>query len=556
MTDRGFDILIENGLVVDGTGNPGYQASVGVRDGVVQIVRGDSSGLPATERIDATGKIVAPGFIDIHSHSDLVLLRDPLLEMKVRQGVTTEVIGVDGLSYAPFAQPADLAAFTEQNGGIAGLPDAPLTWRTIGEQLEAYHGRTAVNVATFVGNTPLRINALGWGDAPADRTAIARMRAMLREAMYDGAFGLSTGLDYPPGSHASTDELVALATESARCGGIYHTHVRYGLGDTYLDPFAEAIDITTRAGSPLQVTHFSRSSRATHPGGAQRMLGLLERARDDGLDVTFDTYTYEWGGTRLSRLLPLWSHLGGPAELRARLDDPATRARIAEEVEASTATRQYVTSRPYADLRLGNLTCEAHRQFEGRFLSEVVATLDRPLGQVLCELVRENPAATFTRPSPHAMTLWKFVCHPLGMIASDSVFVGSAPSPRAYGCFSRVLADFVREEQLLSLPEAVRKMTSFPAQRLGLTDRGLLRDGQVADIVVFDLARTAAPASFERPRELAVGMEHVLVGGRPVLRNGVMTGATPGQALRGPAWGGNPGSVYLPPLAAPVATTD
>jgi N-acyl-D-amino-acid deacylase len=552
MTDRGFDVLIENGLVVDGAGNPGYHANIAVRDGVIQIVRGDSSDLPATERIDATDKVVAPGFIDIHSHSDLVLLHDPMLEMKIRQGVTTEVIGVDGLSYAPFTHQADLAAFTEQNGGIAGLPDSALPWRSIGEQLEAYHGQTTVNVASFVGNTPLRINALGWDDDLADQTAIADMRAMLREAMYDGAFGLSTGLDYPPGSHATTEEVIALAAESARHGGVYHTHVRYGLGDTYLDPFAEAIDIAARASSPLQVTHFSRSSRATHPGGAQRMLGLLEQARDDGLDVTFDTYTYEWGGTRLSRLLPSWTQLGGPEALRARLADPATQALIADEIVASSATRQYVASRPFSDLRLGNLTAEAHQQFEGWFLSEVVASLDRPLGQVVCELVRENSAATFTRPSPHAMTLWKFVCHPLAMIASDSVFIGTAPSPRAYGCFSRVLAEFVREEQLLSLPEAVRKMTSFPAQRLGLTDRGLLRDGQVADIVVFDLAQTAAPASFERPREFAVGMEHVLVAGRPVLSNGVMTGATPGQALRGPAWGRNPGSAYLTPLSASV----
>jgi len=545
MTDRGFDVLIENGLVVDGTGNPGYHANVGVCDGLIRIVRGHTGDIPAAERIDATGKVVAPGFIDIHSHSDLVLLHDPMLEMKIRQGVTTEVIGVDGLSYAPFADAADLHAFTQQNGGIAGLPPAALSWRTVGEQLEAYDGRTTVNVATLVGNTPLRINALGWGAEPADQRAIAEMRAMLREAMYDGAFGLSTGLDYPPGSHASTDEVVALAAESARHGGIYHTHVRYGLGDGYLDPFKEAIEIASRAKSPLQVTHFSRSSRETHPGGAHRLLDLLDRAHDDGVDVTFDTYPYEWGGTRLSRLLPVWTQMGGPEALRARLSEPATRARIAEEIAASSGAAQYVASRPFSDLRLGNLTAGPHQQFEGRFLSEVVVSLDRPLGQVVCDLVRDNPAATFTRPSPHAMSLWKFVCHPLGMIASDSVFIGSAPSPRVYGCFSRVLAEFVREERLLSLPEAVRKMTSLPAQRLGLTDRGILRDGQVADVVVFDLELTAAPASFERPREFAVGMEHVLVCGRPVLSNGVMTGATPGQALRGPACGSNPGSAFL-----------
>ncbi|MGH7754179.1 MAG: N-acyl-D-amino-acid deacylase family protein, partial [Gemmatimonadales bacterium] len=390
-------------------------------------------------------------------------------------------------------------------------------------------------------------------DTPADTAPIARMRSMLAEAMYDGAFGLSTGLDYPPGSHASTDEVVALAAESARHGGIYHTHVRYDRGDTYLDPFREAIDIAVRSGSPLQVTHFSRSARATHPGGALRMLDLLQRSYDNGVDVTFDTYTYEWGGTRLSRLLPAWTQTGGPQALRTRLADPATRARIADEIVAGAAVRLYAASRPFSDLRLGNLTAEAHQCFEGRFLSEVVVSMDRPLGEVVCELVRHNPAATFTRPSPHAMTLWKFVCHPLGMIASDSVFIGNAPSPRAYGCFTRVLAEFVREERLLSLAEAVRKMTSLPAQRLGLADRGLLRDGQVADIVVFDLAQTAAPASFERPRELAEGMQHVLIGGVAVLKDGVMTGATPGKALRGPAWGTNAASAFLASAAAAPA---
>ncbi|WP_432970647.1 N-acyl-D-amino-acid deacylase family protein [Dactylosporangium sp. CA-233914] len=546
------DFLIEHGLVIDGGGNPGFHASVAVRDGVVEILRGDTSEVSARERIDATGKIVAPGFIDIHSHSDLVLLQDRHLEMKVRQGVTTEVIGVDGLSYAPFSDPADLAAFARQNAGIAGLPGEALPWRTLGEQLEAYEGRTTVNVASYVGNTPVRINALGWGDAPADRPALVAMRAMVREAMYDGAFGLSTGLDYPPGSHATTDEVVTLAAESAKLGGSYHTHVRYGLGDTYLDPFAEAIDIARRAASPLQVTHFSRNARATHPGGAQRMLDLLTDANESGVDVTFDIYTYEWGGTRLSRLLPIWAQVDGPDAMAARLTDQDAMTRIADEIEDSAAARQYVANAPFSDLRLGNLTDAEHRHFEGRFLSEVVVTLDAPLGRVLCTLVRANPAATFTRPSPHAMTLWKFVCHPLGMIASDSIFIGAAPSPRAYGCFTRVLSEFVREEQLLSLPEAVRKMTSLPAQRLGLSDRGLLRTGQVADIVVFDLGLSAAPASFERPREFAHGVEHVFVYGQPVLRDGMMTGRTPGRALRGPAYGRNPSSAFIAPLPSPA----
>lgn len=545
MTSREFDVLIEHGLVIDGSGNPGYHAAVGVTADRIIVIRGDTTEIPALKRIDAAGKIVAPGFIDIHSHSDLVLLAEPTLDMKIRQGVTTEIIGVDGLSYAPFADPKDLATFTEQNGGIAGLPAEQLGWRTIGEQLECYERRTAVNVGCLVGNTPLRVDTIGWEDGPADAAALSRMTALLREAMHDGAFGLSTGLDYPPGAHATTDEIVALARESARLGGIYHTHVRYGLGDTYLDPFREAIDIARDSGSPLQVTHFSRSARDSRARGAQAMLELLESARDEGLDVTFDTYTYEWGGTRLSRLLPIWAQVGGPKAMRRRLADPASRARIEQEIADGPAARQYVASRAFADLRLGNLDADAH--YEGRYLSEVVTDLGRPLGQVVCHLVTRNPAATFTRPSPHAMTLWKFVCHPLGMIASDSVFIGSGPSPRAYGCFTRVLAEFVREERLLSLPEAIRKMTSFPARRLGLSDRGLIQDGLVADLVVFDLDTVAAPASFEQPRLLAEGVEHVLVSGQPVVTCGQVTGLTPGRALRGPA--GTHGSAP-PPVPA------
>lgn len=530
-----YDVLIHSGTVVDGAGNPGFRAAVGVQGDQVFILRGDVSGVAAHRRIDASGRYVTPGFIDGHSHSDLVMLSDPTLEMKVRQGVTTEVIGVDGLSYAPFSQQSDLDDFVEQNAGIAGQPEDPLDWRSVADQLNAHDGRCAVNVATFVGNTALRVNAVGWEDDVADRKALDAMRGMLREAMEDGALGLSTGLDYPPGSHASTDELVFLAAEAARLGGIYHSHVRYSLGDTYLDPFREALEIGRRADVPIHITHLSRSARATYTGGAQRMLELLEDATREGLEATFDTYTYEWGGTRLSRLLPTWVQVGGPRALRRRLLDPETRERLRDEITNSAAVRQYVASRPFSDLRLGNLTATQHEMHEGRFLSEVVTERDESLPDVMCDLVLANPGATFTRPSPHAMTLWKFVCHPLGFIASDAVLIGRSPSPRAYGCFSRVLAEFVREERLLTLPEAVRKMTSFPAQRLGLDDRGLLRDGYRADLVVFDLDSVEAPASFERPREHSAGVTDVLVNGVPVLLDGVTTGATPGRGLRGPA---------------------
>lgn len=528
----GFDVLIVGGEIVDGTGNPSYRAAIGVRDGRISILRGDVSGIPAAELIDASGQVVAPGFIDAHSHSDIWLFDDPLLESKVRQGVTTEVIGVDGLSYAPFRQRADRDAFMLQNGGIAGIADELPEWSGIGEQLAAYDGRTAVNVATFVGNTPLRVNALGWDDTPASAADRDLMRAMLRESLDEGALGLSTGLDYPPGAYASFDELVDLAREAAAAGGVYHTHVRYGLGDRFLDPFREAVAISREAGLRLQITHFSKSARDERPEGAQRLLDFVDEERGEGAEITFDTYPYEWGGTRLARLLPAWVQSGHPSRFRERLRDPDVRARVAAEIMASPAVEAYRMSRPFSDLRLGNLTDPHDGEAEGRYLSELVQDAGGDLPGTLVGLVERNPAATFTRPSPHAMTLWKFVVHPLGMIASDSVFIGRAASPRAFGCFARVLGDFVREERLLSLPEAVRKMTSLPATVLGLGGRGMIADGAHADLTVFDPGTVGARAVYEAPREPAVGFSHVLVGGVPVLRAGEMTGATPGRGIR------------------------
>ncbi len=547
MSGERFDLIIESGTVIDGSGNPGFRAAIAVAGDTVRVVRGEAGEVEASARVDASGLTVAPGFIDCHSHSDLQLMVDPQLEMKVRQGVTTEIIGVDGLSFAPFEHGRDLDRFAQMYAGIAGLPDIDLGWRSVTDLLDRYDGACAVNVATFVGNTPLRVAACGWDHRAADPRAVDRMRGLLREAMQDGALGLSSGLDYPPGSYAPTDELVAVAAEAGRLGGLYHTHVRYTLGDQYLDPFREALEIGRRARVPVQITHFSRSARAAHAFGAQRLLDLVVEGRDGGLDVTFDTYPYEWGGTRLLRLLPSWVETGGPEMTRKQLAQPQIRDRIRDELKTSPAIEFYAASRPFADVRLGNLTDPAHQGFEGWFLSEVVVDRGGDLTETLCDLALANPAATFTRPSPHAMTLWKFVCHPLGMIASDSVFIGRHPSPRAYGCFPRVLGDFVREERLMSLPEAVRKMTSFPAQRLGLADRGLLRDGLKADIVVFDADRVWAPASFERPRLLAVGIEHVVVNGRLVLQDGELTGQRPGRALPGPA--GHRSTPYITPAA-------
>jgi len=370
-----FQLLVTGGTIVDGTGAPGFEAAVGVvparggADPTLAVLR-DPAAIEAAEAvagrvIDATGKIVAPGFIDLHSHSGLTLLAEPVHAPKVRQGVTTEVIGVDGNAYAPFENPADLAAFVELNGGLDGRPDIAFDWDSVASYLGRFDGTVGVNVAFLVGNSPLRIAAVGWEDREADRAAIARMRSMLREGLEEGAFGVSSGLDYPPGSFASTAELAELANEAAKLGGIYHTHVRYPLGDRFLDPFREAIDIGRRGEAPAHITHFYH--RTTFPGSPEAMLALVDDARAEGIDVTFDAYPYEWASTRLLITIPTWAQSGGPGPTKERLADRGTRDRIRDELKQRGVL--YAGAGGLAAIRLGYFGRPENLRFESRTVS-------------------------------------------------------------------------------------------------------------------------------------------------------------------------------------------
>ena len=523
------DLLITGGSLVDGSGALARTGTVATFEGRLHI--GDPGWRPAhaVRTIDATGMVVAPGFIDLHSHGGLVILADPRHEPKVRQGVTTELIGVDGNGYAPFANSADLASFVDLNAGLDGRPEIGYDWDTVASYIGRYDRGQAVNVAVVIGNSALRIGAIGWDDTPADEGSLANMRAMLREAMQEGAFGVSSGLDYPPGSYASTGELAALTAEAAMAGGFYHTHVRYPLGDRFLDPFREAIQIGRRGDGPVHLTHFYH--RQTHPGGPEQLLALVDDARDAGQDVTFDTYPYEWASTRLLIQLPQWVQAGGPMALKERLADRAVRDRLRAELAARGAA--YTGAAGWADVRLGAFTRPDHLQWESRTLTEVMDETGRDAVDVLCDLLlAENLGVAQVTSGPWSETLPHFVRHPVGMVGTDSTFLGEKPSPRTYGSFPRILGQFVRDEELLSLEEAVRKMTGAPAARLGLTERGLLRDGFWADLVVFDPARIRSNATYEQPCQFPDGMDYVVVNGELVVDGGAHTGALPGRALR------------------------
>jgi N-acyl-D-amino-acid deacylase len=527
-----FDLLIEGGRLVDGTGAPAFAASVGVRDGRVTVLRGTGDEVEAGRRIDAAGRVVTPGFIDLHSHSGLMIFADPLHEPKVRQGVTTEVIGVDGLSYAPFADPADLEALVSMNAGLDGAPPeaAPYDWRTVTDYLDRLAGlRPSLNLAYLVGNTPLRIGSVGWEERPATAGEISDMHARLREAMDQGAIGVSSGLDYPPGSYADTAELASLAGEAATRGGFYHTHVRYPLGDRYLDPFREAIEIGRRGDAPVHITHFYH--RQSFPDGPGPMLALVDDARASGLDVTFDTYPSEWASTRLLIMIPPWVQAGGPGPTKERLADRAVRDRIRAELAERGVL--FAGRRAWDDVRLGAFRRPELVRWEGRTLGDVVAERVADPVDVLCDLLlAEDLRINQVTPGPWTESLPAFVRHPVGMVGTDSTFIGAKPSPRTYGSFPRILGQFVRDEALVSLEEAVRKMTGAAAARVGLRDRGILRDGAVADLVVLDPARVRSTATYDEPRSYPEGIDWVIVGGEVVVADGHHTGARPGRVLR------------------------
>jgi N-acyl-D-amino-acid deacylase len=524
------DLLITGGTIVDGTGAPGQPGTVAVIDGRLRVLEVDAP-LPSqvARAIDAAGKVVAPGFIDLHSHGALVILEDGRHEPKVRQGVTTEVVGVDGNGFAPFLRREDLEAFINLDAGLDGRPEIGYDWTSVDSYLGRYDGTVSLNIATLVGNSPLRIAALGWDDVQADAVAIDRMRGLLRDGMAEGAFGLSSGLDYPPGGYATTEELVALTEEAGRNDGFYHTHVRYPLGDRYLDPFREAIEIGRRSGAPSHITHFYH--RQTHPGGPEAMLDLVDDARAEGLDVTFDSYPSEWAATRLLIQLPQWIQAGGPGPLKERLADHATRERLRAEFKARGAA--YASPAGWADVRMAAFHRPENLRWESRTIADVMTETGRDALDVICDLLlAEDLGVGQVTSGPWSETLRQFVKHPVGMVGTDSTFLGDKPSPRTYGSFPRILGQFVRDEALFSLEEAIRKMTSAPAARLGLRDRGVIRDGAVADLVVFDPATVRSTATYEEPRSFPIGIEQVIVAGTLVVDGGEHTGATPGRALR------------------------
>lgn len=518
-----LDLLIKNGLIIDGSGSPGFYGAITVSGDTLSLHRGDVSQMEKNTRkvLDATGRVVSPGFIDVHAHSALMILSDPNHYAKVHQGVTTELYGIDGNSYAPFRNQRDLDWFITMNSGLEGAPDITADWLTVAEYMNNYDRKVAVNVVYIVGNSPIRISAMGWHDRKPTGKEMKDQKALIREAMEEGAVGISTGLDYPPGSYADTDELVELSKEVTKLGGFYHTHVRYDLGDQHLDPFKEAIEIGKRSDVPIHITHLMGN---WHFKSSQAHLDLVERSRDEGMDVTFDCFPYPYGGTRLIYYLPHWTQDGGPVKLVERIKSTEVRQQIRKEIE-----HRFEWDRIW----LTYFKHSHNKKYEGRSIADICEMRKQGVTDTICDLlVEENLRISWHVDNLDPESLPDFVAHPLQMVGSDALLLGDFPLPMMYGTFPIILARYVKRERKMSLPEAIRKMTSYPAQRLGIPDRGLLRDGMKADIVVFDADNIEALSTRYKPHQPSTGIDYVINNGQIVVDHGTHTNALPGRALR------------------------
>ena len=502
------DLVLRGGQIVDGSGNPWFVGDVAVTGGVIVEIAPHIEG-EGDREIDASGLVVAPGFIDLHTHANRGIFTDPSAEFFIRQGVTTIFEGPDGSS------PLPIGPFLER---IAEADPAP-------------------NFGTFVGHGSIRGDVMGQDDRAPTDDELEAMRELVRNAMHEGAFGLSSGLFYTPGAFATTEEVIELAKVAGEMGGIYISHMRDEMGGV-VDSVKETIRIGEEGGLPAQITHHKVIGRI-HEGLGTESLELIDAARERGVDVSSDLYPYTASSTGLgSALLPNWANDGGGDAMRERLADPATRATI----------REYVIERINRERGAGDpstiqiASAEADRELEGKNLTEIMIERGvEPTVENAADLALEMIGRGHVSAIYHAISepdLERILLHPASMIASDGELAipgKGSPHPRCCGTFPRVLAVYVREKGLLTLEDAIRKMTSLPAQRVGLFDRGILRPGLAADIVLFDPDTIRDRATFQEPHQYAIGVEYVLINGTLVLDNGEMTDARPGTVLRGPA---------------------
>ena len=531
-----YDVVIRNGHIVDGTGSPWYAGDIAIRDGRIATV-GPVLGAKAGKTIDAHGMVVAPGFIDMLGQSDLTILVRPDLPSKIFQGITTEFTG-EGSSAAPLNSriiAADRLAYDH----LKITPD----WQTLGQYFARLERqKIGINVGDYVGATQVRRMVIGDDDRAPTSKELEQMRRLVREAMEDGAMGLSTSLQYPPAPYAKTEELIALASEASRYGGSYATHMR-SESDDVLPALDEAIRIGREARLPVEIWHIKVAGKRNF-GRMREVVGKIDSARKAGVDIAADTYAYTAWFNSLSAMVPPWAHDGGTNKLIQRMKDPAARKKIRHDMETQGSWENNAwqeISNP-DDILIGAVQNPELLPLQGKTLGAIAREKKAdPLDALLDLLIADRAftsVAVFGMDEPDVTLAlqqpWVSINNDSEGTAPDGILGQEHPHPRAYGTFPRILRKYVREENRLTLEDAIRKFSSLPAQRMRISDRGVLKAGMWADIVVFDPDSVRDLATFEKPNQLSEGMRWVLVNGVPVIADGKATGALPGKVLRGP----------------------
>ncbi|HEU4969886.1 D-aminoacylase [Sphingomonas sp.] len=536
--DRAYDLVIRGGIIYDGSGAAPYVGDVAVKgDRIVAVGKVDGSGV---REVDAKGLAVAPGFINMLSWSTDSLVQDGRSQGEIRQGVTLEVFG-EGWSMGPFT-PRMKADYEKRQGDI----EYPVSWTTLGEYLTFLQNRgVSPNVASFVGATTVRIHELGEKDVDPTPEQLDRMRALVRQAMNEGALGVGSSLIYAPANYAETPELIALATESAKCGGMYISHIR-NESDDLLGAIDELIEIAQKSGGPAEIYHLKEAGAANW-GKLPAVIERVEAARKAGTRITADMYTYTAGATGLDAAMPLWVQDGGLEAWIARLKDPAIRARVIAEMKQAGKGWENLRLQTGDDDKVLLLAFKnpALKPLTGKTLAEVAKMRGKSPEETAIDLVIEDGSRVGTayflmdekNVARQTAIPWVAFGSDAESQAPEGVFLKSATHPRAYGNFARLLGKYVRDEQTTTLQDAVRRLTSFPASNLGIRDRGSLKPGYFADVVVFDPATIADHATYDQSQVYATGMRDVFVNGVQVLKDGEHTGATPGRAVWGPGKG-------------------
>jgi N-acyl-D-amino-acid deacylase len=539
-TREEFEIVISHGHIIDGTGSPWYAADLGIREGRIAAI-GNLESAARKRTIEAEGMIVAPGFIDMLGQSEVTILVDPRLPSKIYQGITSEITG-EGLSVGPVTEAilqADRADYDYEHFHIA--PE----WRTVGQ----YYARLekqglGINLGTYVGATQVRRMVLGDENKAPTAAQLEEMKRLVREAMQEGAVGVSTALQYAPAPYASTAELVALASEAAKYGGVYASHIRSEDNDV-LAAIDEAVAIGRQARIPVEIWHLKVFGKSNW-GRMPEVVAKINAARSEGVDIAADTYAYPASFNTMSAFIPPWAHDGGNAKLIERLKDPATRARIRQDLltPSSQWNNEWQAIPGPEAVLIGVVQNPKLRPLQGKTLADVAKLWGKDAIDALYDLLIEDEAypsaALFAMSEPDiALALqqpWVSIDNDSSGTSPEGILGKDHPHPRAYGTFPRILRKYVREEHKLTWEEAIRKFSALPAQRMRLADRGVLKKGLWADVVVFDPVRVRDLATFDNPHQFSEGMEYVLANGVPVIDKGKMTGALPGKVLRGPGY--------------------